>query len=278
MSKTVFITGASRGIGEATALGLSADGYTVFVGVRSEMNAEALRVKSNGKIYPVMLDVTNPQQIEDSVKLLSRTLAETGLYALVNNAGIVTAGPLECIGIEQFKRQIDVNVSGVLAVTQAMLPLLRIARGRILNIGSAMGRIATPFVGAYSASKYAMRAITQTLRMELRPANVKVSLIEPGRVKTPILETSLKAANALTDGSLQPYKTHMDRTVLLAEYGAKMASEIEAVVNAIRRALLAKHPGHTYVVGIDAKMCRVLEAILPHGIYESVVCSLFQLK
>jgi NAD(P)-dependent dehydrogenase (short-subunit alcohol dehydrogenase family) len=160
---TVLLTGAARGIGRATALRLAAQGWSVYAGVRSE--AEALKREAlTGELVPVLLDVTD----SDQLAALDAGLPER-LDAVVNNAGIVVDGPIEALTLEDLRRQVEVNVVGQAAVTQAVLPRIRASRGRIVFVSSLSGRVATPFMGAYSASKLALEWLADSLRIELRP-------------------------------------------------------------------------------------------------------------
>src|SRR5712691_5002789 len=176
----VVITGAASGIGEACALHLDKLGFCVFAGVRREVDGAALQGKASERLTPLLLDVTDAASIRFAVEIVATGVVETGLAGLVNNAGITVAGPLEFLPVSELRRQLEVNVIGQVAVTQAFLPLLRRGQGRIVNMGSLAGRIATPFIGPYHASKFAMEALTDSLRMELRRWGMHVSLIEPG--------------------------------------------------------------------------------------------------
>lgn len=152
---SVLVTGSSTGIGRACALYLSRNGFRVFAGVRKQADGESLQGEASA-IEPVILDVINSEQIAQVADLIKQETTADGLSGLVNNAGIPVAGPLEFIPLDELRRALEVNVVGQIAMTQAMLPMLRAARGRVVNIGSIAGRISTPFMGPYSASKFAM--------------------------------------------------------------------------------------------------------------------------
>jgi NAD(P)-dependent dehydrogenase (short-subunit alcohol dehydrogenase family) len=194
---TVVVTGASKGIGAAVARRLAADGYRVVAGVRRAGDAEALRAELGERVVPALLDVTDPEAVAATAALVGREVGEHGLAGLVNNAGIAVAAPLEFLPPEELRRQLEVNVVGPHAVTKALLPLLRRGRGRIVNVGSVGDRIASPLTGAYAASKFALRALTDALRLELSRWGIAVVLVEPGSTATPIWETSLAAAERL---------------------------------------------------------------------------------
>ncbi|MGN6556503.1 MAG: SDR family NAD(P)-dependent oxidoreductase, partial [Solirubrobacterales bacterium] len=185
--RSVLVTGASTGIGRATALRLDGSGWRVFAGVRREEDAESLRTAASQSLVPVFLDVTEPDQIAAVAEQVGKE-AEGGLAGLVNNAGVAIPGPLETIPLEDFRRQIEVNLVAYVAVTQAMLPQIRQAEGRVVFISSIGGRIAFPFGGPYHASKFATEAIGDVFRQELRPWGLRVSIVEPGSIDTPIWE------------------------------------------------------------------------------------------
>ena len=193
--RPVVVTGASTGIGEACALRLDKLGFTVFAGVRKDSDAEKLKQKASPRLTPIFLDVTDPESIASAVKIVTQIVGDRGLFGLVNNAGISIPSPLELIPIAEFQQQMQVNVTGQLAVTQAFLGLLRLRKGRIVNMGSISGRSATPFLGAYNISKFALEGFTDVLRMELRPWGISVSIIEPGAIATPIWEKSFASVD-----------------------------------------------------------------------------------
>lgn len=187
---TVLITGASTGIGEACALRMDHAGYMVFAGVRREADGEKLREKSSSRLSPIMLDVTDTASIERAAETVRATVGESGLTGLVNNAGISVPCPIEFIPLRDLRLQLEVNVVGQVAVTQAFLPLLRQSRGRIVLMSSLCGFISMPGLDAYNASKHALEAIADVLRRELQPAGVRVSIVQPVFISTPIWEKS----------------------------------------------------------------------------------------
>lgn len=201
--KTVVITGASTGIGEATALYLAKHGWRVYAGVRKQSDADALSASSEGDIRPLILDVTRQEHLETAVRTVSETLKGETLTGLVNNAGIANMGPLAIQPLDDFKAHFEVNVFGLLCASQAFAPLLGMdktrtgAPGRIVNITSVGGRISAPFLGAYTATKHAVEAMTDTLRRELVIFGIDAIAVGPGSVKTPIWD---KAEEANSDG------------------------------------------------------------------------------
>src|SRR5262249_39561380 len=183
---SVVITGASTGAGRDAALHLDRNGFRVFAGVRREADAESLRKEASPQLEPLLLDVTDAAAIEAAAKRVDAEVGSAGLAGLVNNAGIGIGAPIEFLDLNELRRQLEVNVVAVVAVTQAFLPALRRARGRVVNAGSIGGRVSQPLVGPYSASKFALEAISESERMELAPWGIEVSLVEPGAISTAI--------------------------------------------------------------------------------------------
>lgn len=260
---SVLLTGASRGIGHATALRLAADGWEVFAGVRRPEDGEALSSASGaGRITPVLLDVTDREQIA----ALDQTLPAR-VDALVNNAGIVVAGPVEGVSIEDLRRQLEVNVVGQVAVTQALLPRLRASSGRLVFVSSIGGRVSTPMMGAYSASKFALEALADAFRMELRRWGIRVALIEPGAIDTDLWrlapDTARDAEEALGPELRELYADHLVGIRKTIPRMQKQASAADAVAAAVERALTASRPRARYLVGTDAYLQAAVGAALP---------------
>jgi NAD(P)-dependent dehydrogenase (short-subunit alcohol dehydrogenase family) len=276
-----LITGASTGIGRASALRLAASGWTVLAGVRDPAAGERLLAGagSAGRVIPLTLDVTDAAQIAQAAERVRELGSEAGastpggLDALVNNAGIGLGGPLELISPEDLRRQFDVNVLGQVAVTQALLPALRRAHGRIVLVSSVGGRVAMAFTAPYAASKHALEAIGDALRVELRSSGVRVALIEPGSVATPIWDKSRAEADRL---SIPPELTAeyghvpaaMDKT--LSET-ARRGVPPEQVAETIERALTAPRMRARYVVGRDARAMLIARRLLPDLVFDRVV-------
>jgi NAD(P)-dependent dehydrogenase (short-subunit alcohol dehydrogenase family) len=273
-----LITGASTGIGQATALRLAKAGWTVLAGVRRKEDGERLAGEAPaGRIEPVLLDVTDFEQI----RLVAARVSELGgggesspgrLDALVNNAGIGFGGPLELISPEDLRKQFDVNVLGQVAVTQALLPALRAARGRLLFVSSVGGRVAMAFTAPYAASKYALEAIGDALRVELSTSEVQVALIEPGSVATPIWAKTRELEEKLTiPESLQAEYGHvpaaMKKTI---ESTASRGIPPEQVAETIEAALTAKRMKARYVIGRDARAMIAMRRLLPDHVFDRV--------
>jgi len=249
---TILVTGASTGIGRGCALRFAELGYRTFAGVRKMSDGESLKAESSNGIEPILLDVT----CSESIATALATLGDVPLAGLVNNAGIATLGPLELLPIEAWRKQFEVNVIGLVAVTQACIPLLRLGQGRIVNVGSSAGRCALPGSGPYDSTKFAVEALTDVLRMELQAWGISVSLIEAGAVATPIWEKSLREADELSlqvePERLALYKGLMATARKETEYAAKNALPVSAVVKAVEHAMTARGPKTRYLLGWDA--------------------------
>ncbi|HSQ92274.1 MAG TPA: SDR family oxidoreductase [Nitrospiraceae bacterium] len=271
----VVITGASTGIGAACALDCAGRGMTVFAGVRDPRAGEVLAAKGGSLLIPITLDVTDERSITRSVEVVQRVIGEGGLRGLVNNAGIVIGSPLEVIPLPQLRKQLEVNVIGQIAVTQAFLPLLRRGRGRIVNMGSIAGRATIPLLGPYSASKFALEALTDALRMELQPWGIQVSIIEPGAIATPIWEKSAKEAGDLEALVSKEAKALYGEAVIQIRkaitQAAQRAIPPEAVVRAVHHALTASRPRTRYLVGSDAKLRAWMVKWLPDRVQDRVL-------
>lgn len=271
--RSVVITGASRGIGRACALRLAASGTRVFAGVRSDEHAAALRTESD-RITPVHLDVTDAAQIEAVAKRIAGEVGERGLWGLVNNAGIAIGGPLEFVPADALRHQLEVNVTGQVVLTQALLPLLRAARGRIVFVGSIAGLSALPYVGAYAASKHAIEAIADALRLELRPWNIAVAVIEPGTVATDIWSTSIERAMRILERAppqaAQLYGKRLEAVRRRVAAGGPRGLPADAVARAVEHALTAGSPKTRYIVGRDARARRWLER-LPDRVRDAAI-------
>ncbi len=268
-----LITGASTGIGRATALRLARGGWTVLAGVRDPAAGESLAQEAAaGRVVPVELDVTDPAQIAAAVERVRGQTADGRLDALVNNAGIGLGGPLELISPEDLRRQFDVNVFAQIAVTQALLPALRQAHGRIVFVSSIGGRVAMAFTAPYAASKHALEAFGDALRVELHTSNVQVALIEPGSVVTPIWDKSRSEADRVNvPPELQAQYGHVPAAMdKVLEDTARRGVPPEQVAETIERALTAPRMRARYVVGRDAKAMLIAKRLLPDLVFDRV--------
>jgi NAD(P)-dependent dehydrogenase (short-subunit alcohol dehydrogenase family) len=275
-----LITGASTGIGRAAALRLTAGGWTVFAGVREQAAGERLQQLAAvpERMIPLVLDVTDAAQIEQARERVDEhaarggVSARGGLDALVNNAGIGIGGPLELVSPEDLRRQFDVNVFAQVAVTNAMLPALRRARGRIVFVSSIGGRVAMAFTAPYAASKHAIEAFGDALRVELRSSGVKVALIEPGSVATPIWDKSrAEADRVVIPPELQDVYGNIPAAMdKVLEDTARRGVPPERVAEAIEHALSSPRMKARYVVGRDAKAMLIARRLLPDLVFDRV--------
>jgi NAD(P)-dependent dehydrogenase (short-subunit alcohol dehydrogenase family) len=265
----VLITGASTGIGRATALRLAGSGWTVLAGVRRGQDGDTLVAAAGERVVPIILDVTDAAQIAATVE---RVDEQGRLDALVNNAGIGFGGPLELLPIDDLRSQLEVNVLGPVALTQALLPALRRARGRIVFISSVGGRVAMAFTAPYAASKHAIEAIGDALRVELRRSNVQVTLVEPGSVATPIWDKSraqgdgLKVPAELTD-QYGHVPAAMNKVLKDTE---RRGISPEQVAATIEEALTARRMKARYLIGRDAKAMLLAKRLLPDHVFDRV--------
>jgi NAD(P)-dependent dehydrogenase (short-subunit alcohol dehydrogenase family) len=271
----VLVTGASTGIGEACVRRLHEEGYRVFAGVRKPEDGDRLRAEMSERLVWLRLDVTASDQIAAAVGTVGRALDGEGLAGLVNNAGIAIGGPLEYITPDDLRRQLEVNVIGLHATTVGFLPLIRRARGRIVHVGSISGRLASPLTGPYAASKHAVEALTDVLRLELAPEGIQVSVVEPGQVRTPIWEKGLAAFGAATE-RIPPegqgrYGSRLKVLRWMLERAPRHASPPEDVARAVLHALQASEPRTRYVVGRDARIRLWLSRILSDRAMDAIV-------
>lgn len=269
----VLVTGASTGIGYACAQVLAERGWHVFAGVRSDADAQRLNAV-HPQIQAVQLDVTSAQQIAAAIETIEQSAHR--LQALVNNAGIAVAGPLEYVSLAHVKRQFDINVFGSLAVTQAALPLLRTARcGRIVFMSSVSGQIAPPFVGPYAASKFALEAMADALRMELAPFGITVSVVQPGNVRTPIWQKGRDAKDDLISSmpavALTHYGAAVDALVRATEREERTGIDARVVAQVVHEALTSPSAKARYPVGNPPAWQRRLARLLPEHMRDRMI-------
>ncbi len=268
----VIITGTSTGIGKATALHLDRLGFRVFASVRKQSDAEALLAEGSERLTPIFLDVTDPKSIFKARQELCRSIGDAGLSGIVNNAGVAFLSPLEFVPLDSLRWLFEVNVFGLLAVTQAFLPLVRQARGRIVNVSSEAVLTVAPFHGPYSASKLAVDGLSDALRRELKPLGVQVSVIIAGSINTPIWERGAemsaqvahrqpREANELYG---KPYNKVRDFFMQMGRDGIAP----DAVARAITHALTAKRAKHYYLVGRDAHVFNLMKIITPEALQD----------
>lgn len=279
--KSVVITGTSTGIGAACALHLDKLGWKVFAGVRRQADAEALKTKASSRLTPIALDVADTLSISTAASAVAGVVGDSGLDGLVNNAGVVVTGPVEFLPLPELRRQLEINVVGQVAVTQAFLPLIRAAHGRIINMGSIAGRLATPFSSAYGASKFALEALTDALRLELAPWGISVSIIEPGAVATPLWEKGAKTGEAMLAAAppeaLVLYGEAIEAFRKTSAHAARNAADPLDVARAVEHALTAARPKTRYVVGRRAKIGAAMALLVPDRVRDNMVAKAMRL-
>ena len=261
----VLVTAASSGIGLACAARLATLGCTVFAGVRTPAGTACLGAIPG--VTPVVLDVTSEEDIETARGSITRSLPPRGLVGLVNSAGVMVSGPLEHVAPAALRHQLDVNVVGTVAVTRAFLPLLRQVEGRIVNIGSTSGRVASAFAGPYCAAKFAMEAITTAWREELRSSHVGVHSVDPGVVSTPLWRKAAQAEQALSRelsaAGRSLYGEALARRSDLLQRLAQRGASADAVCEAVVHALFSSRPKRRYTVGFDARLRIAAARMMP---------------
>lgn len=263
MKRLALVTGTSTGIGRAIAIHLAQRGFGVLAGVRKPEDAPP-------GLEPVVLDVTSQGDIAAAARRVGRRL-----HALVNNAGIAVNGPVEVVPVEQWRRQFEVNLIGQVAVTRALLPALLSARGRIVNISSISGRVAWPLIGPYTASKFALEAVTDALRREVGPHGVQVVSVEPGGIATPVWEKSRAEAERVLSAMPADARRRYDGLIAgilhQAERLARHGLPPEAVAEVVGDALTARRPRTRYVIGREARAQALLARVLPDRAFDALV-------
>jgi NAD(P)-dependent dehydrogenase (short-subunit alcohol dehydrogenase family) len=277
-SGAVLITGAAGGIGAVTVRRLDTLGFRVFAGVRRSSDGEKLQRDISARITPVLLDITDLASIATAVETITQTVGSAGLVGLINNAGLIVEGPVELVPMAEVRKQFEVNVIGHIAVTQAFLPLLRKARGRIINIGAPTSQVSVPYLGILSASKAALASITDALRVELRPWGMTVSIIDPMAMQTKIFEKSgANAQQARQQFSSQQQQLYASALAAISKAQATQHMDDPAiVVTAIIHALTASRPKTRYAVGRGAGMIGVLR-LLPDRVRDGLLLRAFGL-
>jgi NAD(P)-dependent dehydrogenase (short-subunit alcohol dehydrogenase family) len=271
--RSVVVTGASTGIGRATALTLDGRGWQVFAGVRRQEDAESLRAAGSGRLTPLTLDVTVPEQIAAAAERVAAE-SEGGLQGLVNNAGVAIPGPLETLPLEQLRRQLEVGLVSYVAVTQAFLPQVRTAGGRVVFLSSIGGRIAVPMNGAYGIAKFGTEALGDIFRQELASWGIKVAIVEPGSIDTPIWERGERAADEIIAAAPETERLYggaIEKFREVVRATAARGIPPERVAKTIVHALEARRPRSRYLVGLDAKVQARLVPLVPTPLLDRVL-------
>jgi NAD(P)-dependent dehydrogenase (short-subunit alcohol dehydrogenase family) len=275
--RAVLITGTSTGIGEACVARLLVGGWTVFAGVRRATDADALKTRYEGDLRPVLLDVSDRDQVKRAIDDIGRDVGASGLQGLVNNAGVGVGGPVEYVTEDDWRWVFEVNLFGVVALTRAATPLLRQGTGCIVHIGSIGGRISSPGLAPYSASKHALEALAEAQRQEFARSEtpVAVSLVEPGEVKTAIWdkgETQVEESERMLDDvGHDRYRWLLDQSRGFIAEGRKRGIPADKVAKVVEHALTAGRPKARYLVGPDAKLFGHVVARAPDRLRDALV-------
>lgn len=267
----VLITGASTGIGYATALYLDKIGFKVFAGVRKEEDGQNLSQNASSNLTPVILDVCKKESISKTFYAISQQLGSDS-FNLVNNAGLSLNGPLELLPLNDIKKIIDVNIYGLLSVTKSFLPLIRKNKGRLVNISSGHGLLAVPDKSVYAASKFAVQAISDSLRVELRPFGVSVSNVVVGKVNTNVLGKIERDRNKMIDSASPEIAIKYLTLIKYFDKEVKHIPGIDAieVAKTISDALSRSKPKAQYLIGPGAKKMKILSA-MPRRMRENML-------
>jgi NAD(P)-dependent dehydrogenase (short-subunit alcohol dehydrogenase family) len=266
-SGAVVVTGASTGIGRATALHLDQKGYRVFAGVRKQADAKSLAEEGSDRLTPVTIDVTKQRSITAAKNKIQRAVGKDGLVGLVNNAGVGDGGPVETMDLDVLRNVLEVNLVGQVAVTQAFLPLIRKGKGTIVFIASIGGRVASPFMSPYNTSKFAVEALGESLRHEVAPWGIRVAVVEPGSIDTPIWKKGADTIDGqkakMSPTAKRLYGKQLNRMEEVLSETASRGISPEKVAKEIHKAIRSDKPKHRYLVGRDAKIGARLKGTLP---------------
>src|SRR5277367_4344049 len=256
----IVITGASTGIGRECALYFDRLGYRVFAGVRKASDGEALIKNASPRLNPVIIDVTDARTITEAAAHVEQALADVPLIGLVNNAGIGIVGPV--------------------LVTQSFMPMLRRSRGRIVFISSVGGKVATPLLGPYCASKFALEGLCDSMRAELKPFGISVSIVEPGGVKTAMVDKARSAADdalsSLPPEGVRYYGSQIETLRALIDTKGEAAVTADVVVKVVEHALTASRPRTRYLVGRDAKLMALFHWLLPDRAFDGLLAMMMR--
>jgi NAD(P)-dependent dehydrogenase (short-subunit alcohol dehydrogenase family) len=273
--KAVVITGTSTGIGRASALTLDRKGFRVFAGVRKDTDGHSLKRAASPALTPVHIDVTDSVSIAAMAKLVDEEMGEAGLAGLVNNAGTTLPCPVEYLTLDGFREQLEVNLVGPLAVTQAVLPLLRRAKGRLVNVTSAAGRVVVPLMAPYVAAKHGLEGLSDVLRIELRRLGIHVAIVEPGFVSTAMrnkLERDTEETlRTLPAEGRSRYAEQLEAIAKSISEHAANGSNPDVVADAVLHALTADKPRTRYPVGAGVKRMFFMRRVLPDRRFDRVM-------
>lgn len=275
MSGAVVVTGASSGIGRASALHLDSLGFRVLAGVRKDADAESLRDAGSSRLEPLIVDVADESSVEAAAREVSERVGADGLAGLVNNAGIGLGGPVELLSLDDLRRQLEVNLIGQVGVTQALIPLLRKTQGRVVFMSSVGGRLAIPYMSPYHMSKWGVEALADALRIELRPWGIEVVLIEPGSIATALWDKAQdEAAGVIERMDADGRGLYGENVAALQASARKEAARgiaPERVAEVVAKALTARKPKTRYLVGRDAKINARVRRLVPDRVFDRLL-------
>ena len=261
----VFITGVSSGIGYALLNALTKNGFHVIGTTRKEADADRLKNEFDELFYPIVMDITLEEDLFNASKKASKICGEDGLFALINNAGIAMGGPMKYIDVVKLRNQFEINVFGVVALTQQLLPLLERGRqhtfgGKILNMSSVSGLITSAFLGPYSASKFALEAISEAMRIEFAPFGIQVVILEPGAIKTPIWQ---KALTQVDEFGETEYGPHLHKLQGQLDKIVQNAVSMDVLVQLVLNILSTKQPKARYLIVKKPFMFKLFVKFMP---------------
>ena len=275
LERWVFVTGASSGVGRSTTLLLSDSGFKVLASVRNESDGLELQGQNPDNIHPVMVELRDQRTIQDAARITKAKTGSGGLYGLVNSAAMLHCGPLEYFPRDLWFEQYDVNLFGPMALTQELLPAIRKARGRIINIGAVGGGVSLPFYGAIASSKIAFQAVNDCLRRELHPFGIHVSIVEPSGIATPantkMRESVTRFLHELEPAGKERYGEAMDEFSQWAYTRHQKSLKPEEVARAVLKALEARKPKPRYRLGLDSKASALLTKLLPDRWFDAAL-------
>jgi short-subunit dehydrogenase len=275
MNRSLIISGTSSGIGKACVKSLDERGFKIFAAVRNIKDYKKIKSETSKNIIPLLLDLGDEKTIRSAYSVVSENVGESGLYGLVNNAAIAIGGPMEFMPLKDIRRQFEINLFGQIAMIQTFLPLLRKGGGRIINISSTNGWISFPFMGIYCATKYALEAISDALRLELQKWSIPVSVINPNKIISPIWEKSIEITNRLFNGlpgdARSYYDTVLSGVIKTIRKTADTALSPDIIVEAVYHALTAKRPKTSYLPSFETKILFLISRILPKKILNIMI-------
>jgi NAD(P)-dependent dehydrogenase (short-subunit alcohol dehydrogenase family) len=273
--KSVVITGSSSGIGRACALMLDRNGFRVFAGVRKAADGDALRSAASESLTPVHVDVTDAASIQAMADEVKDAVGDGGLHGLVNNAGTTLPCPIEFLPLDGFRRQLEVNLVGPLAVTQSLLPLLRQGQGRVVNVTSGAGKAGVPMMAPYVAAKHGLEGLSDVMRLEFRQLGIQVAVIEPGFVGTAmggkLQRDTEDSVSSLPDDGKRRYGPALHKVADGISQQAATGSPPEVVAEDVLHALTSKRPHTRYPSGEGAKRMLFLRRILPDRLFDRII-------